>query len=113
MSKISITIDVSKISKNKIVERSYVNKEGVNVTLKELKLDVVELKTPKVIKDAPTYQIIKTHFVSEVQSKEERESKTNSKIIGEGITFKSKGNDDMKPAKTEVSEEITSEDLPW
>lgn len=113
MSKISITIDVSKISKDKITERSYVNKENETITLKELKLDVVELKVPKVIKDTPEYQIMKTHFVSEIQTKEEKENKVNSKIIGEGITFVSKGNGDTKITKKETSSEVSVEDLPW
>jgi len=88
--KISIVIDVTKINKSKIISRSFKNKAGETITVKELKLDIVPLNETKVLKDTDTYTLYKTHFVSEQSTKEEREAKTKSNIIGEGTMFKNK-----------------------
>lgn len=112
--KITITIEVNKIDKNKITTRTYQNSQGETVTVKELKLDIVPLNDVKLIKDGDTYQLLKTHFVAEQQTKEEREAKIKSKIIGQGVMFKNKYiekkvEEDIMPE----TEEIDDNDIPF
>ena len=90
MEKISIKIDVSKIDKSRITKRTYQNKSGETVTVNEIALDIVPLKETKLLKDGDTYQLWKTHFVAIPQTKEEREQKVKSRIIGDGTIFKNK-----------------------
>ena len=112
MDKISIKIDVAKIDKTKITERKYVNKEGKEVIIKELSLDIVPLKERKVIKEGDTWSMVKTHFVAEPQSKEERANGQPSVILGDGIVFQ-----DKKTApKEDISypaDDINPEDIPF
>lgn len=89
--KISITIDLTKIDKTKIVNREFTNKAGEKITAKDLKLDIVPLKEPKILKEGDTWQLVKTHFVSMSQTKQERESNTKSTIIGDGVQLQDKG----------------------
>jgi len=108
MDKISLTIDVSKIDKTKIVDREFTTKDGQVIKSKDLKLDVVPVKEPKLIKEGDTWEMWKTHFVAMEQTKEERENKVKSVILGDGIMFK------KKFAETqEVAEEINPEDIPF
>lgn len=90
MEKITIKLDVTKINKTKIVPRTFQNKNGETVSVKELTLDIVPLNEIRLLKDTDTYQLYKTHFVAEQQTKEEREAKMKSKIVGEGTMFKNK-----------------------
>lgn len=86
---ITITLDLGKIDKTRITTRTYTNKEGVEVTVKEYKIDVAEVQDQykKMIKDGGTWQIWKTHVVRDSQTKEERAAKTKAKVLGDGITF--------------------------
>lgn len=108
--KINVRIDVSKIDKSKIISRTFKNKVGENVTVKELSLDIVPLKETKLLKDGDTYQLFKTHFVSIQQTKEEREAKIKSTIIGEGTMFKNKAKSEeeiqMEQEAKENKEEV-------
>lgn len=103
--KIRINIDVSKIDKTKIRERKYTNKEGVEVTVKELIFDIVPLRQPKVLKDDDRSKMIKTHFVAEIQTKEERDNGQPSNILGDGIVFETK-NQSNEP-------KVNSEHIPF
>lgn len=88
--KISLSIDVSKVDKTRFEERRYFNKENKEIVIKEMKLDVVPLREPKLIKDGGQWSMWKTHFVALPQTKEEKASKAKSIILGDGITFKTK-----------------------
>ena len=86
--KISLTIDVNKIRKERIVSRSFKTNQGESVTLKEMKLDVVPLKEEKIIKSGDTWEMVKVGFVAEALTKEEREKKEKSNIIGDAIQMR-------------------------
>ena len=105
MDKISLTIDVSKIDKTKIVDREFTTKDGQVIKSKDLKLDVVPVKEPKLIKEGDTWEMWKTHFVAMEQTKEERENKVKSVILGDGIMFKSKVDEQNQE---EASEDVSS-----
>lgn len=89
MQKISITVDLTKIDKSKIIERKYENKNGEMVTVKEYRMEVVPVReeNQKLIKTGPNWKMVKTHFVADTQTKEERESGKKSTIFGDGIQF--------------------------
>ncbi len=113
--KISLTINVSKIDKSKIVKRNYKNKEGQEVTITEMKLDVIPLKEARVVKVTDDYTIFKTHFVAEQQTKEEKENKVKSNIIGDGIIFEKKfvETKENKILENYQNEEIDLSDIPF
>ena len=122
-----IKLDLTKIDKSKIVERSYTNREGKNVVVKELSLETVALKAPQPIlnKDkqpveGATWKLMKTHFVCHEQTKEEKELRVESKIVGEGVSFVDKPKQfNMDIESTEVTskgadgEQINPEDIPF
>lgn len=113
MDKISITIDVGKITKEKIISRQYTsNTAGELVTVKELKLDIIPLKEPKHIRDGDNWSMWKTHFVAEQQTNGEKENKVKSKIIGDGIIFRKKDENKVDMPKQPI-EEITPSDIPF
>lgn len=87
MKKISITVDLLKINKAKIYENKFTTRDGVEVTEKLYKMDVVPVKEKKVVNKGENWEAIKTHFVSEGQTKQERENKADTVFLGEGITF--------------------------
>lgn len=105
MEKISITLDLGKIDKNKIKTRTYTNSNGQEVSIKEYKLDIVPVKEAKLIKDGGSWQMWKTHFVAEPTSKEEKEAGVKSKILGDGIVFKN--------VEAEQNAELDSEKIPF
>lgn len=87
MKKISITIDINKIPKGRLTERAYTDKANGEQIARELHMELVPLREPKTVKTGDTWKMVKTHFVSLAQTKEERASKTKTPIIGSGITF--------------------------
>lgn len=117
MAKLNITLDVSKITKSKIVDKNYTNSAGEQVIKKEYRIEACELKEPKVIKKTDTYELVKTHTIIESQTPEEKENKVKVIYVGEGITFY-----EVKPqVKTDFEnknefypqEEINADDIPF
>ena len=90
--KINITLNLSKIDKSKIVERSYEDKEGNTVVAKEYKVELIELKTPKFVTKGDNWEMFKTHFVVEAQTKEEKQNKVQSNFVGDGYQFRTSEN---------------------
>lgn len=83
--KIMITLDASKL-KGLAKDRTYNNRSGEPVTVKELKFELVEVKEPKVTYSTDKYDLVKTHFAAIPQTKEERDAKADTVFIGEGTT---------------------------
>lgn len=100
MQKIQVTLDATKL-RDLVSKRSYTNRNGQNVELKEVKFDLVELKDDKkkvVWTNAQqTMQLEKTHFAVVQQTKEEREAKKDPVFIGDGISvvFLDNSDDDL------------------
>ncbi len=90
MQKINITLNLSKINKDKIVDRTYKDEQGNDVTEKTYKIEVIPLKAPKFITQGDTWIMNKTHFVVEAQTKEERNSNGATNYVGEGFEFTTK-----------------------
>jgi hypothetical protein len=85
MSKINVTLDATKLRKL-VSQRTYKNKEGQNITVQEVKFELVPVKEPKTIFTKDNLRIDKTHFAAAIQTKEERDAKTPTVYIGEGFT---------------------------
>ena len=111
MEKLSITIEVNNIPKANIVERAYFDKSNKQVVVKELKLDIVPLREAKLIKEGDTWAMWKTHFVAIPQTKEQREAKEKSLILGDGIMFKNKKVEEEKTVN--LDEDIKDSDIPF
>jgi hypothetical protein len=112
--KLSITIDLSKINKNKIVERRFKNKDGVEVVCKDYKIDVVPLKEPKTIKDGGSWILKKTHFVIEQPTKEERAARNESVYVGEALQFFDKKDSLASEATIDIgTDEVGKDEFPF
>jgi len=105
MNKLTITVNTHLIDKKKLTDRDYTNKEGKEVMVKELKLDVIPLKEKKLLKSGDTWKMIKVGFVIQSPTKEEKQAKTKMAIIGEVTEFES--------IKNEVAKEENSEFIPF
>jgi single-stranded DNA-binding protein len=106
--KIQITIDLTRIDKNRINTRTYTNKEGQEVTVKEYVLDVVELENPKTIKEGDTWTLQQTHFVADAPTKEERANKTKMKFIGKGTGFVNKTSETVEQVKKDIASRLST-----
>lgn len=87
MQKINLSIDVSKIDKNKIIEKKYKDKNGQEVVQKIYKMVVVPLKEKKFLAQSDKWLVYKTHFVAEHQTAEDRAKDLPTNYIGEGLDF--------------------------
>lgn len=85
--KIQVTLDASKL-RTLVSSRSYKNKEGQDVTVQEVKFDLIEMKeeSKKSVYEHDKFSLIKTHFAVARQTKEEREQNAPAVYIGEGIS---------------------------
>ena len=90
MNKISISLNLSKIDKDKIVERTYKNKQGEEVKEKLYKFDLVESSNQTVVATGDTWVLKKTHFGVEQQTKEEKAQKVKPNYVAEGLIFEKK-----------------------
>lgn len=86
MRRITISIDLGKLDKSRIQKRTY-EKNGQQITVNELKLDVIEVAEPKVLKEGDTWRLVKSCFVAETPTKEEREGRVKTAIVGDGVEF--------------------------
>lgn len=100
--KISAELDLTKLDKTKIVEKKYKDKDGKEITQKIYKFDVVPLKEPKFVTEGEGWKMLKTHFLADPQTKEEREQKKSSNYIGSGFTFE---RGEKQPTFNELAED--------
>jgi len=110
MQKVSITVDLSKIDRARIIERTYTNGAGEQVTAKEYKMDVVEMKAEnhKTIASGDGWAMVKKFFVCDQPTKEERAAQAKTAFLGEGIVFV-----DMKASEPVAAAPLTDEDHPY
>lgn len=112
MGKIQITLDASKL-RNLVSKRTYKNKEGQEVEVQEVKFELVEVKEPKQIYEKDNMKIMKTHFASVIQTKEEREAKTETIYIGDGFTTIWSNTETVTHLATPIKEVEDLNDLPF
>lgn len=85
--KISVSIDADK-ARELLSSRSYKDKSGKEVSFKEIKFDLVEMKqdSQKVVYDHEKFQLVKTHFAVKQQTQEDRQNKVDVFYVGEGVS---------------------------
>jgi hypothetical protein len=115
---INITLNVNKITKEKIQPRKYTDKDGVEHTNKELKVKLVPLKEKKFITAKDDWTMYKTHFVVEEKLNKIDEQEKDV-FIGDGFTFEKET--EITPSQVEnkmagveyPEEDINPEDIPF
>ena len=112
--KVKVSIDANK-ARDLIQTRSYQNKEGNTVEIKEIVFELIEMRpeSQKVLKDAEKYQMVKTHFAVKPQTKEEREAKADSVFVGDGISIQWKSEGGSQPVAASTPSSAPSDDLPF
>ena len=116
--KTTIKIDVSKLDKSRF--RTYEKKDGTKVT--EASVDFIELDKTKVITKSDGtpiqgdgWRLENVGFVVESQTKEERENKTDTQIVGNATRFVNV--DENKSQESDTIEyptdEISPDDIPF
>ena len=118
MQKISLTLDLTKIPRDQIKIRSFTNRAGEEVTVKEIRVDVIPLKEHQHIKSYPDAEMVKSHFCVIPQGKDEK-----GISLGDGIQFISRsatavpepaaGNSPKSPASGGAGGESFDDDIPF
>jgi hypothetical protein len=112
MGKIQVTLNAQAL-RNLVSKRTYKNKEGQDVEVQEVKFELVEVKEPKQIYEKDNMKIMKTHFASVIQTKEEREAKTETIYIGDGFTTIWSNAETVTHVATPIVEVQEHDDLPF
>jgi hypothetical protein len=116
VNKISIVVDTKKLDKTRIKERTFKNREGVEVVSKELKLDIIPLKEKRVVASGQGWKLLKVAFVAETPTKEESQAMTKTNIVGDGLQFEKDEtpNFDRDSQGNEIKgQNITEDDIPF
>jgi hypothetical protein len=114
MKKLSLSIDVSKLDKSRIKARTYTNNKSEQVTEQNIDVEVLPLKTAKILKQTSEYVFSKTHAVVLKQTKEEKAAKVPYIYVGSGFQFdKPTPTDASQGAVDYPSEDINAEDIPF
>jgi len=106
MDKITGTIDLMRIDKNKIITRTYTNKAGEEITVKEYSFDVVARKDPKTIKEGDTWALNESHFITDAPTKDERADKVKMNIVGRGIQIINKRSTTADEARESINQTL-------
>lgn len=111
MNKFTISVNTHLIDKTKLVDRDYTNKDGKEVLVKELKLEVIPLKEVRFIKGGDGWKMLKVGFVTQSPSKEDKANKVKMPVIGDAIRFESdKDNPNYDTGRGVV---INPDDIPF
>lgn len=111
--KISVTIDVKKIDKEKLRANKYTDKNGVEHDELLFTFDLVELNQQLNVKEGDTWIMRKTHFAALPQTKEERSEKKDSIFIGSGVQFVNKDGGIPQASGKSLDEEFPSSEIPF
>lgn len=101
---IEITINVDKIDKSRITSRTYTNRDGEEVTVREYKMAVVPSKERKFVTEGDGWKLFKTHFVAEKRGRDEERN-----YLGDGFQFEREEVDEAQ----KTFDEMTSDDSPF
>ena len=99
MKKFNLSINISKIQKNRLRKNTYTAKDGNEVTQTFCDIAVIPLKEEKLIKSGDGWKMYKVGFAVEKGKKEE-----NTNILGDVIEFKN-----TDEVQTDVQVENTDE----
>lgn len=115
MQKIKVILDAAKL-RQCIQNRTYKNREGQEVQVQEVVVELIELNPDKqkVIYEHEKFTNVKTHFAVKPQTQEERLAKADSVFVGDGISQVWK-NDTTQPQSVSEIKPIAEadDDLPF
>lgn len=114
MQKITVVLEAAKL-RQCIKERTYTNKEGKEVKVQEVVVDLVELKPEKQkeIFKHEKFTNVKTHFAVKPQTKEERDANAETVFLGDGITQVWKNDNTQPQSVSEIKPIEEDDDLPF
>lgn len=109
-----VKIAVSKINKNNIKSRSFTNGEGVEVEIKELEVDLIDLKEQKVVFENDKGKLVKVGFMAEKSFKDGEGKWKNGTTLGDITEWHDKEVKSEQQGEVEYpNEEINAEDIPF
>lgn len=113
MERIKLQINVDEISKDRLEQVSYYSKQkNAQVMFKQLNLELVPLKQEQVKWEDKGRQLVKTHFISEALTQDERASGKKGNIIGDGLVWRT-DETQKKFDSIEGSDEIDPDGIPF
>lgn len=95
MKKLTLRIDLTKIDKTTIVDRTYQKQDGTSVTEKNYKFELKPLNEEKVVKSTDKYVLVKVAFLAEPSVKGADGKYINGTIIGDALEFRNV--EDVRP----------------
>ncbi len=97
-------INLSKINKSNIVDKTYTTNEGNTVTIKELEIELISLKEPKVIYEKDARELVKIGFITEKSTKDTFGNWVNGTTLGDITKWRDKQNSDMPQSQMRTSD---------
>jgi len=88
MKKLTLRLDLTKIDKSKIVERSFAKQDGTTVTEKNYNFELVPLKEEKVVKTTDSYVLVKVAFLADKSVKGADGKYVNGAVLGDALEFR-------------------------
>lgn len=117
MKKLSLTLNLNNIDKTKINTRTYTDKNGVEVTVKEYKVDLVITDQATILKETDTYTLKKVGFICDPTTKAERDAGKKTNYVGEAMQFVNKETQEkgysQDYSKPQLEDEIDLDMIPF
>ena len=120
MKKHTLTLNVNKIDKRKITQRSYTDKEGTEVEVRELKLELIPLRDEKKIHETEKSTLYKVGFVTYPSTKLGDNTWSKEEIIGDVVEWRDKGQealgrivDESREAPEYSDSDVNLDDIPF
>lgn len=110
--RLSGSVDTKLITKEKLVAKTFKNKDGVEVNQKNFLFDIVLTDNRKVLASGDTWDLVSVGFITEQATKEEKANKTKMPIIGNVTKFEDK-NPQPKFDTDSRGKKIEAEDIPF
>ena len=106
------SVDTKLITKEKLVEKSFIKKDGVEVNQKNFLFDIVMTDEHKILASGDTWDLVSCGFITEQANKEEKADKKLMPIIGNVTKFVDKI---AQPnfSKDSSGKEITVDESPF
>lgn len=90
MNKITIKLNIDKIDRSKIKSRSYKNKSGIDVTVREYEVEIIPIREEKVVHSTDKYDFVKIGFASDRSVKRPDGKWDDGTILGDAVEIRSK-----------------------
>lgn len=88
MKKLTLRLDLTKIDKTKITDRTYQKQDGTSVTEKNYNFELVPLKEEKVVKTTDKYVLVKVAMLADKSIKGADGKYINGTVLGDALEFR-------------------------